>query len=50
VWAEIEKGEILLAGEANRNHQGFEDKFRKITEAIEASEGQPNGRSTKLAE
>lgn len=39
VWARIEKtdddtSEILLAGEANRNHFGFTDKFKTIVEGI----------------
>jgi cytochrome c biogenesis protein len=39
VWAQIDKREdgtteVLLAGEANRNHLGFQDKFKKIAEAI----------------
>jgi cytochrome c biogenesis protein len=40
VWALIDKKEdgtteIVLAGEANRNHLGFQDKFKKIAEAIQ---------------
>jgi cytochrome c biogenesis protein len=34
IWAMIEKGQVFLAGEANRNHQGFEDRFRKIADEI----------------
>lgn len=41
VWALIEtldgKTEIVLGGQANRNHIGFEEKFRKITRDIEAA-------------
>lgn len=40
VWAQINKREdgtteILLAGDANRNHLGFQDKFKRIVEAIQ---------------
>jgi cytochrome c biogenesis protein len=39
VWASIEKRddgttEVILAGEANRNHIGFRDKFEKIAERL----------------
>ena len=39
VWASIEKKEdgtteIILAGEANRNHIGFKDRFTKIADRI----------------
>lgn len=39
VWASVEKRddgttEVVLAGEANRNHIGFRDKFNKIAERI----------------
>lgn len=39
VWAQVEKGEdgtmaVLLAGEANRNHLGFADKFKKIEDEL----------------
>lgn len=39
VWAYIEKGEddktqVVLGGEANRNHLGFTDKFKKITDEL----------------
>lgn len=40
VWAQIDKKEdgtteVVLAGEANRNHLGFQDKFKRIAAAIE---------------
>ena len=39
VWAQIKqdengKGDIVLAGEANRNHLGFTDKFKKIADEV----------------
>ena len=39
VWAHVEKRddgtvEVVLAGEANRNHLGFSDKFKKIADRI----------------
>ena len=39
VWAAITptadgKFEVVLAGEANRNQFGFEDKFKKIADRI----------------
>ncbi|MFZ1699375.1 MAG: cytochrome c biogenesis protein ResB [Pyrinomonadaceae bacterium] len=39
VWAEVTetedgKTEVVLAGEANRNQNGFEDKFKKIVSSI----------------
>ncbi len=42
VWAQIDKKEdgtteILLAGEANRNHLGFADKFNKIVDGIKTA-------------
>ncbi|MGH9819628.1 MAG: cytochrome c biogenesis protein ResB, partial [Pyrinomonadaceae bacterium] len=42
VWAMIERRddgrlEIVLAGEANRNHLGFEDKFKKIADDLKTS-------------
>jgi cytochrome c biogenesis protein len=42
IWAMIGRRddgrlEIVLAGEANRNHLGFEDKFRKIADDLKAS-------------
>jgi cytochrome c biogenesis protein len=41
VWALIEKKnesgfEVVLGGETNRNQQGFDDKFRKLTDELEA--------------
>lgn len=43
VWALIEpsgnnKFDVLIAGEANRNHLGFEDKFNKIVSAVTSYE------------
>ena len=42
VWALIEKGEggteIVFGGNANRNHLGFEEKFKKIVHDAEGSE------------
>jgi cytochrome c biogenesis protein len=40
VWAQIDKKEdgtteVVLAGEANRNHLGFQDKFKRIADAIQ---------------
>lgn len=40
VWAQISttddgSTEVVLAGEANRNHIGFHDKFKKLAEAIQ---------------
>ncbi|HEX8370332.1 MAG TPA: cytochrome c biogenesis protein ResB [Pyrinomonadaceae bacterium] len=41
VWALIQKKdlsesyEVVLGGNTNRNHQGFEDKFKKIVEKLE---------------
>lgn len=37
VWAMIADGQIVVAGEANRNHAGFEDKFKKIIGELKAS-------------
>lgn len=42
VWAMIERRddgrlEIILAGEANRNHLGFEDKFNRIADDLKTS-------------
>jgi cytochrome c biogenesis protein len=39
IWAMVEKNEdgrleVVLAGEANRNHLGFEDKFKKIADSL----------------
>lgn len=39
IWAMIEKRgegefEVILGGDANRNHLGFEDKFKKIVESL----------------
>lgn len=40
IWALIEKPEmgenyeVVLGGNTNRNHFGFEDKFRKVTDAL----------------
>jgi cytochrome c biogenesis protein len=39
IWALIEKKnendfEVVLGGETNRNQQGFEDKFNKLTDAL----------------
>jgi cytochrome c biogenesis protein len=39
VWALIEDDRIVLGGNANRNHLGFEDKFKKIVRDIEATVG-----------
>ncbi|MFL6374517.1 MAG: cytochrome c biogenesis protein ResB [Pyrinomonadaceae bacterium] len=44
IWASIEKKddgttEIVLAGEANRNHIGFQDKFNKIADRLRGEEG-----------
>lgn len=44
VWAHIEKREdgkveIVLAGEANRNHLGFTDKFKKIADDVRRTAG-----------
>ncbi|MEO8042342.1 MAG: cytochrome c biogenesis protein ResB [Acidobacteriota bacterium] len=36
VWALIEDGQIVMGGNANRNHLGFEDKFKKIVHDVEA--------------
>jgi cytochrome c biogenesis protein len=36
VWALIEDGRVVLGGNANRNHLGFEDKFKKIAHDLEA--------------
>jgi cytochrome c biogenesis protein ResB len=43
VWALIEKGddgtsEIVLGGNANRNHLGFEDKFKKIVHDVDVAQ------------
>ncbi|MFN6963949.1 MAG: cytochrome c biogenesis protein ResB [Pyrinomonadaceae bacterium] len=47
VWARIEKdsGRIVLAGDANRNHVAFHDKFEKIVEKLEALGLRRYGRS-----
>jgi len=37
VWAVIEDGRIVLGGNANRNHLGFEEKFKKIVDGVTAS-------------
>ena len=42
VWAMIDKSdndrtEVVVAGEANRNNQGFEDKFNKIADDLKTS-------------
>lgn len=37
VWALIEDGKIIMGGDANRNHLGFEDKFKKIVHDVEVS-------------
>jgi cytochrome c biogenesis protein len=37
VWAVIEDGRIVLGGNANRNHLGFEEKFKKIVDGIDES-------------
>jgi cytochrome c biogenesis protein len=37
MWAMIAGGQIVVAGEANRNHAGFEDKFKKITDGLKGS-------------
>ena len=47
VWAYVEKGEqgeteVVLAGEANRNHLGFADKFKKIADEVR---GNKDGRA-----
>lgn len=44
VWARVEKRDdgkvdIVLAGEANRNHLGFTDKFKKIADRIRSEAG-----------
>jgi cytochrome c biogenesis protein len=44
VWARVErrddgKVEIVLAGEANRNHLGFSDKFKKIADEVRRETG-----------
>ncbi len=41
IWAQIEQTEngafkVVLAGNANRNHLGFEDKFKKIADDLAA--------------
>ena len=36
VWAVIEDGRIILGGNANRNHLGFEEKFKKIVDSLES--------------
>ncbi len=41
VWAMIDskdetRFEVIIGGNTNRNHQGFEDKFRKLTADLEA--------------
>lgn len=50
VWARIAPGgdgqtEVLLAGEANRNHLGFQDKFQKILEQVSNGDTENYGRS-----
>jgi cytochrome c biogenesis protein len=44
LWAHIEKRddgkiELVLAGEANRNHMGFSDKFKKIADDVRRTAG-----------
>lgn len=44
VWAMIDrqdgnKVEVVLSGDANRNYQGFEDKFNKITSELQEGSG-----------
>ncbi len=34
VWALIENGRIVMGGNANRNHLGFEDKFNKVVRDV----------------
>ncbi|MEP7148659.1 MAG: cytochrome c biogenesis protein ResB [Acidobacteriota bacterium] len=34
VWALIENGQIVMGGNANRNHLGFEDKFNKVVRDV----------------
>jgi hypothetical protein len=46
VWAQLQKREdgkidIVLAGEANRNHLGFTDKFKKISDKLRRTAGTP---------
>ncbi len=36
VWALIENGRVVLGGNANRNHLGFEDRFKKLAHDVEA--------------
>jgi cytochrome c biogenesis protein len=36
VWALIEDGRVVLGGNANRNHLGFEDRFKKIVHDVES--------------
>ena len=47
VWALVEEGKdgktrVILAGEANRNHIGFEDKFKRIAADIGGTEVSSN--------
>ena len=37
VWAIVEDGRIVMGGNANRNHLGFEEKFKKIVDGVENS-------------
>jgi len=50
VWARIEQTEggtqdIVIAGEANRNHASFDDRFDRIVSTLRGPEDQSNGRS-----
>ena len=43
VWALIERGEgggfkVIMGGNTNRNRLGFEDRFKRLVEAIEPTE------------
>ncbi len=35
IWAIVEDGRIVLGGNANRNHIGFEEKFKRIASELE---------------
>jgi hypothetical protein len=37
IWAMIRGGEVVLAGEANRNHAGFEDKFKDVARDVKSA-------------
>ncbi len=45
VWAQISQDkdefEVLLGGEANRNHQGFEERFERIVNDLETGNDDP---------